>query len=665
MPRKFVLLHVILLLAILPSADAFQFGEAAVKRMLNLILHHRPRGTEDKCTDAMLGMVTSGNSSSALLPFLMNTGSGLNDLGDFDGCLKNGETNRYITLHVRFLPIAVALGLCPPKECTPASFEDLRAPLAEIVTELTNSMKGSSEINLTVTAENVWFVDPIAQEKSQTFYGPGFVLTVSILSILFLVCVISTVFVAQYSSKGPSEGTAKTVYEWATSFDLNRNWKELTVNPRRGESELSFLDGIRVLGITWVIFGHTFYTAADFPVINSDDIQAMTIDFSKAHIYGGTLSVDIFFFLSAFLITYILLRRSKGKPKLGLMIYVHRVIRLYPLVIVTLVTFCFILPVLSNGPLYYRVYEKINKYCAAIWYRIMLFFVNWRPWGYDCIDNVWYISLDFQLFAVTPFIVVLYSKKKLLGILVPVLVIVVNVVVTIWMSYKYDIWSSFSKYNHDYEDLYYEKPYTRAGPYMIGILAGYFYYEHKSGNNETVLAITGAISNNVVVRLVLYVAGLMGMFWMVHAMYWLDKYYQTIPRVYDLMHLVFSRDIFAIALFLFCLPGLVGKGRVQKLLLGNHFFFVMGKLSYGGYLLHQMYMEYFIYTRQKPMYFGYAHLCMEFWAYMLLAFVTAALSFLFVEQPVFNLERMLLMPKRKEEPKLEDEKAKLTVETKE
>eukprot|EP00826_Nyctotherus_ovalis_P057538 TRINITY_DN7874_c0_g4_i2.p1 TRINITY_DN7874_c0_g4~~TRINITY_DN7874_c0_g4_i2.p1 ORF type:complete len:350 (+),score=83.20 TRINITY_DN7874_c0_g4_i2:162-1211(+) len=330
------------------------------------------------------------------------------------------------------------------------------------------------------------------------------------------------------------------------------------------------------------------------------------------------------------------------------MIFVHRVVRLYPLLLLTLGVFCFVVPTINDGPIYYRIYQMINEYCGKIWPLVLTFTINFRKWGQNCLDNTWYIAIDFQLFILAVFIVYIYSKKKLIGILIPVVIIISCAVTTTIIAFKYDIWASLNKYNHDYEEKFYEKPYTRAGTYMLGILAGYFFYEYKAGN---LVGFTSAIRNSIVLRFICHIVGLGGMIGLLQVLYFINK--ELPPRVLDLLYLLFSRLTFIFLLFLFTLPVLLGKSSWISALFGNYPFFVLGRLSYGAYMVQQIPMNYYAFMKRRGTFFSFSHLSMNSWGYFFMAFFGAFLTFLFFEQPIYSLEQTFLL-KKKPKKKLQE-----------
>jgi len=601
---------------------------------------------ESSCTNALLDMATLGNTSRALSFFLYSS-KGINDLGNYDECIKSKE-QRFITLDFRNPFGGLAFGFCLPSECTAEYFYKYKAPLAELMSEIAVRFKGDYDIDLNLQADHVYFIDPTAEEKVVAKYGFGFVVTVSILGSFILLCCIATYMEINEKFKEEPNSKLGIVISY---FGLKKSWNSLVSNPRRGDEELAFLDGFRVLGITWIIYGHVFFIAGNVPSINVESIHEVTRDPTKTFIYNATLAVDLFLYLSGFLLTYITLSRSKGSPKLSPLIFVHRIIRLYPLLLITLGVFCFIVPLINNGPIYYRIYQMAYEYCAELWPRSLTFTVNFRRWDQNCLDNTWYITLDFQLFVLSVFIVYIYSKKKLIGILIPVTIAIGSIITTIALALQYDIWASIAKYNIEYIEEYYEKPYTRAGPYMIGILAGYFFYEYKAGN---LTKITNFIKNSLILNWCLYIVGVVGLIALLQALYFVNK--EEPPRVFDLLYLAFSRTLFVICIFLISLPVFLGKGSCISSFFGSYPFFVLGKLTYGAYMIQQIPMNYFAYIKRKGIYFDFAHLSMQSCGYILMAYFGAFLTFLFFEQPIFALEqRFLLKKKPRKEVKIEEE----------
>jgi len=93
------------------------------------------------------------------------------------------------------------------------------------------------------------------------------------------------------------------------------------------DKNLEALNGLRVLAISWIILGHTFYYTISGPIQNTPGYILDLFDSpSFAFILSAPYSVDIFFWLSGFLGTYLLLvemKKKKGKSKPFLFVILH------------------------------------------------------------------------------------------------------------------------------------------------------------------------------------------------------------------------------------------------------------------------------------------------------------------------------------------------------
>jgi peptidoglycan/LPS O-acetylase OafA/YrhL len=145
------------------------------------------------------------------------------------------------------------------------------------------------------------------------------------------------------------------------------------------------LDGIRGLAIIIIVFHH--------------------FDYVGMHYFGGRgfLAVDVFFVLSGFLITQILLDyREKGKKLRSF--YMRRVMRLYPILLIS-----------TLGLSYYlrNDYFFLDRSPAI---QTVLYIKNFWPWG-GVFGPMWSLSAEEQFYLIFPFVLLvglkLLSRKKL------------------------------------------------------------------------------------------------------------------------------------------------------------------------------------------------------------------------------------------------------------
>jgi len=80
--------------------------------------------------------------------------------------------------------------------------------------------------------------------------------------------------------------------------------------------------------------------------------------FSFSFVTSGAYCVDIFFWMTGFLGAYLMLatmKKKNGRLQNPLMIMLHRFLRLVPLYAVTMMLYWFIMPVVGNGPIFFRM----------------------------------------------------------------------------------------------------------------------------------------------------------------------------------------------------------------------------------------------------------------------------------------------------------------------
>jgi peptidoglycan/LPS O-acetylase OafA/YrhL len=136
-------------------------------------------------------------------------------------------------------------------------------------------------------------------------------------------------------------------------------------------------------------------------------------------IRGGFLGVDLFFVLSGFLITTLLLeeRDRTGAIHLG-RFYVRRALRLLP-ALFALVIACSIVVVLTGGPEEAGIFGS-----AALW--VIFYLANWASFfGYPLhvLRHAWSLAIEEQFYLLWPGLLVLLarvtaSRARLLGVVV-------------------------------------------------------------------------------------------------------------------------------------------------------------------------------------------------------------------------------------------------------
>jgi peptidoglycan/LPS O-acetylase OafA/YrhL len=158
------------------------------------------------------------------------------------------------------------------------------------------------------------------------------------------------------------------------------------------------LDGIRALAILMVMLYHYGDTIQPHGISNS--VAKWLLDF-------GWSGVDLFFVLSGFLITGILLN-SRDAENYFSAFYVRRILRIVPVYYFSLVIILWAAPALMH----IDVPEK------PVWY--IFYAQNWMPWffhlGRDSLGHFWSLGVEEQFYLLWPLVVFRFDSRQSLRI---------------------------------------------------------------------------------------------------------------------------------------------------------------------------------------------------------------------------------------------------------
>lgn len=151
------------------------------------------------------------------------------------------------------------------------------------------------------------------------------------------------------------------------------------------------LDGLRGIAILLVVFFHNFGFTNYF--------------------FFGWLGVDLFFVLSGFLITDILIRGINGRSFLK-SFYIKRVLRIFPVYFLLLIIFLIVLPNLSTytGNLKYYTDNQI-----WLWTYLQNWLYIFKPIERsNVLLHLWSLAVEEQYYIIWPFVILIFRKPKLL-----------------------------------------------------------------------------------------------------------------------------------------------------------------------------------------------------------------------------------------------------------
>ena len=191
------------------------------------------------------------------------------------------------------------------------------------------------------------------------------------------------------------------------------------------------LDGLRGVAIIAVIIYH------NFPYGNS---------------LFGWLGVDLFFVLSGFLITRILMKSIQQSPKIGVLknFYIRRALRIFPLYYLFLFVFLFLFPILGIFK------DEVMEYQEDKWWFIFYMqnwlFTNNFPENSHSLNHFWSLGVEEQYYILWPIIIFFVRKpKKLIVILIGFLILLFIFRCIFWnaqlSNFNYTTFYTFTRFD--------------------------------------------------------------------------------------------------------------------------------------------------------------------------------------------------------------------------
>jgi len=165
---------------------------------------------------------------------------------------------------------------------------------------------------------------------------------------------------------------------------------EIEASRREGHRFLPQLDGLRAIAILLVLMNH---------MLDMKSPRAVAYLCSL-----GWIGVDVFFVLSGFLITKILLSTEPGPRAFGLFV-LRRVLRTWPLYFVVLIAAWLILRHDASG-------------MQTNWLQHMFFLQNYTPWFITrTLAPTWSLCIEEHFYFIWPFFVFLLPRRALFWVL--------------------------------------------------------------------------------------------------------------------------------------------------------------------------------------------------------------------------------------------------------
>ncbi|KAH8382323.1 hypothetical protein KR009_002919 [Drosophila setifemur] len=396
------------------------------------------------------------------------------------------------------------------------------------------------------------------------------------------------------------------------------------------------LHGIRCLSLFWVIYCHEYVMYFSSANINFIDMITWAELPYSSFVIHGFFSVDSFFFLSGMLVSLLALRymdKTKGKLNVLLM-YLHRLIRIFPIMAMAIPIYMKMMPLLADGPLFKDGFSGLEE-CKVTWYWSLLFMQNYV--SNRCLGHTWYLAVDMQLFIISPILLIAlykWGKKAAAGIVILVLLISGCLFTTMMINNYSMMLKNITVPSMD--NMYYAT-HTHATPWLIGFLFGYFLHLNRGRKFQL---------NWLVVGLG-WLFSLALIFTSIFALYPAAKW--TAPdlsTLADSFYTTLSRIAWPLALGWVVFACMQGYGGMANSFLSSPLWQPLSRLSYSIYMWHKFIMEINIRSVRTNTYFSDYEVMLKFWADLGFTLLMSYLLHLLIEAPFSGLGNFLTPPRK-------------------
>ncbi|XP_072156665.1 O-acyltransferase like protein [Bemisia tabaci] len=412
------------------------------------------------------------------------------------------------------------------------------------------------------------------------------------------------------------------------------------LNEDKGEEDLKVLNGIKVLSMMFMVTAHrvgmTFGGMLYNPTFAEEGIEGRNILLIKSTV------VDTYFAISGFLVFTFGYNQFKAQGiKMIPLAFMYRWLRLMPAYMAMLAFIIHALPYLEEGPVWQSVAVKESENCRRHWWTNFLGINNIVAADEMCLVHSWYVSCDLQLIIIGSVLVYVFSKNHMSGLILAVMALMASIIVpfrNVYVNRYEGIIKLYQSFLVDpVKDTafreFYIQSWNRAGPFFVGIIAGYILMQIK--NEKLRLSMPKrwfALCIAVIVGFGAQVPG-----W---AFYDNDRSYNPLEHaLYASLH----RTLWAV---LICAVIVIqlgwGFGEAVEQILSHKFYTPLSRLIYQVYLIHGVWELFHLASLRHPLYVSVPHFATLVAGDFLLSNLLGLWLYLIIDRPAGNLRSYLI-----------------------
>ncbi|CAH0581530.1 unnamed protein product [Chrysodeixis includens] len=419
----------------------------------------------------------------------------------------------------------------------------------------------------------------------------------------------------------------KSVSALSTAFSVYTNGRRV-MNFTSSDGNIECLDGIRALAMAWVVLGHTFSTETTWA--NPIEAGTWVTSWQSIWIVGAHVTVDTFFTLSGFLVVYTTTGKFTGKQliKNVHLFWLNRLLRMFPLLATVALLEASFLMRFGDGPQWGIVADHAER-CRTNWWSTLLYMQNYMNPIYTCIGQTWYLAIDVQLHILSPillFWVLLGNRKIALTALFGGLLAILTASTTYNFINNFPTTISGPR-ARDYLVNYYVNTLTRASPFFVGMIFGYFVRTIKIRLQKWQVLCFWLVAFSVST-------------FIMYANY--PTRQPTITQTEENLFNSFIRPAWALFIGSMIYMCVNGYGGPINWFLSLSVWKIHSRLSYGIYLFHSAMMFAINHRALTPIYFSISGMLFKFLSHYTLYFIVTFIAVVLIDAPCSTLFKLIL-----------------------
>ncbi|XP_023218708.1 nose resistant to fluoxetine protein 6-like [Centruroides sculpturatus] len=409
----------------------------------------------------------------------------------------------------------------------------------------------------------------------------------------------------------------------------------------RHPKEVKCINGMIVITSIWIVFLHTYTFPGMVECISFRSLKNIFL-FPKQFLFvpigNGPISVDSFFFISGFLLTFSMWKKSLKKEKINYIFFLLS--KYWRLTIAQLLAMgvTIILPLFGSGPLWYDMVHQQATNCKEKWWINMIYIQNLWPISQKlkemCLIHTWFLACWMQFFVLSVFILLLIRWKEIYGIIATIMLIVIGCVTTAIDMKLNDISIIPNIYVNNYYDVenvvtgLYFKPHLHLGSYGMGIILGIFmihFPDLKLRNRTLIIGWFVGITCSLV------------------SLYGLFGYEGVYPMklIPGIAYTVFYGLAWVAGIGWIILVCHSGYGGIVDKILSWKIFIPLYRLSFLAYIFHPIVIIYHQGRLREKLYLGHVDMMLLAISYSVVSYLLAFLFHICVEMPLNQLNSKL------------------------